>query len=65
MICVTKLNNEEIVINADLIETIEETPNTIITLSTGKKFIVTDSSKEIIEKVITYKRNISIQITHK
>jgi flagellar protein FlbD len=62
MIYVTKLNNEEIVINSDLIEVIEETPNTIITLTTGKKIIVKDSSKEIIDKVITYKRRIDIEI---
>ncbi|GKX28980.1 flagellar protein FlbD [Vallitalea longa] len=60
MIYVTKLNNDEIVINADLIEVIEETPNTIITLTTGKKIIVKDSTKEIIDKVITYKRKIGI-----
>lgn len=62
MIYVTKLNNEEIVINSDLIEVIEETPNTIITLTTGKKIIIKDSSKEIIDKVIKYKRKIGIEI---
>lgn len=62
MIYVTKLNNEEIVINSDLIEVIEETPNTIITLTTGKKIITKDSTKEIIDKVITYKRKIGIEI---
>lgn len=60
MIYVTKLNNDEIVINADLIEVIEETPNTIITLTTGKKIIIKDSIKDIIDKVITYKRKIGI-----
>ncbi|GMQ60481.1 flagellar FlbD family protein [Vallitalea sediminicola] len=62
MIYVTKLNSEEIVINSDLIEVIEETPNTIITLTTGKKIILKDSSKEIIDKVIKYKRKIGIEI---
>ncbi len=37
MIYITKLNDEEVVVNCDLIEVIEETPNTIITLTTGKK----------------------------
>ncbi|MCT4596355.1 MAG: flagellar FlbD family protein [Vallitalea sp.] len=58
MIYITKLNSEEIVINSDLIEVIEETPNTIITLTTGKKIIVQDSSKEIVKKIIAYKRKL-------
>jgi flagellar protein FlbD len=58
MIYITKLNSEEIVINSDLIEVIEETPNTIITLTTGKKIIAQDSSKEIVKKIIAYKRKL-------
>ncbi|QUI23233.1 flagellar FlbD family protein [Vallitalea pronyensis] len=59
MIYVTKLNDEEVVVNCDLIEVIEETPNTIITLTTGKKIIAKESSKEIIEKIIRYKTYLS------
>lgn len=59
MIYITKLNDEEVVVNCDLIEVIEETPNTIITLTTGKKIIAKESSKEIIEKIIRYKTHLS------
>ena len=58
MIHVTRLNGKELVINAVLIETIEETPDTIITLTTGKKFIVRERSAEVISLVKAYMRHI-------
>lgn len=58
MITVTKLNQKELVINCDLIETIEQTPDTVITLTTGNKYVVKELQTEIIEKVIKYKRKI-------
>lgn len=56
MIKVTRLNNKEYYINFDLIETIEETPDTVITLRDGKKYVVSESPEEIIEKIIDFKR---------
>ena len=47
MIDVTKMNGGSITVNADLIETVEETPDTIITLTTGKKIIVKESRQEV------------------
>ena len=44
--------------NAELIETIEETPDTVITLTSGKKFIVEESVNEVIAKVMEYRRAI-------
>ena len=58
MIDVTKMNNINITINDDLIETIEETPDTVITLTTGKKIIVKESRLEIINLVKTYKKEL-------
>lgn len=55
MIKLTRLDNREMVINADLIETIEATPDSIITLLTGKKIIVKDTVDEIVEKVVKYR----------
>ena len=43
MIEVTRLNGTTVLINSDLIETVEETPDTVISLTTGKKFIVSCS----------------------
>ena len=58
MIEVTRLNEVKFSINSDLIETVEETPDTVITLTNGKKFVVTESMKEIKDLVIDYKRAI-------
>jgi len=57
MIEVTRINDQKIIINADLIEFIEVTPDTIITTTTGKKILVLDSVKDIIIKVIKYRRD--------
>ncbi|RKD27781.1 flagellar protein FlbD [Caminicella sporogenes DSM 14501] len=58
MIYVTRLNHDVFALNCDLIETIEETPDTVITLTTGKKIVVAENIDEIIDKIIQYKRNI-------
>ena len=58
MIDVTGLNNEEFILNADHIEKIEEVPETLITLTNGKKYIVLQSIDEVLEEVIKYKRRI-------
>ena len=59
MIAVTKLNGGEMVINADLIETVEATPDTIVTLTTGKKYMVRETVEEIIARVIAFRRQFS------
>ena len=56
MIKVTRLNNSELVINADLIEFVEATPDTLISLTTGKKIVVRESTDEIIDRVAQFKR---------
>lgn len=58
MITLKKLNGMEIVVNADLIETVEKTPDTVITLTNGKKMIVLDSPGELIQKVIEFKKKV-------
>ena len=56
MIRVTKLNDEIIIINNDLIEFIETTHDTIISLKDGKKIMVKETPEEIIEKVAAFRR---------
>jgi len=56
MIKVTKLNNDEIVVNADLIEFVEANPDTIISLISGKKILVKESPQEIIKRTAAYRR---------
>jgi len=58
MIKVKKINGRDLIINAELIEFIEKTPDTIISMTTGKKIIVKDTSEELIKKVIEYRREI-------
>ena len=55
MIKVTRLNGQFIVVNADLIEFVEEIPHTIISLTTGKKILVRENTEEIIHKVTSYR----------
>ena len=55
MIYVTKLKNVVILLNDDLIEVVEETPDTIVTLTTGKKLIVKETKEELYQKVYEYK----------
>jgi len=55
MIKVTRINHKTFTINSDLIELIEETPDTLITMTTGRKILVEESENDIIEKIIEYK----------
>lgn len=60
MIEITRMNESKITVNADMIEMIEETPDTVITLINGKKLIVKESRQEIRNLVICYKREIYV-----
>ncbi len=55
MIIVTRLNGSEIVVNADLIETVEATPDTIVTLVDGTRYLVEESPTELINRIKTYR----------
>ncbi|MFA9463832.1 MAG: flagellar FlbD family protein [Velocimicrobium sp.] len=56
MIEVTKRNGMKITLNAELIELVEETPDTVITLTSGKKILVKESRQDIKSLVILYKK---------
>lgn len=58
MIEVTRLNDTKLIINAELIEKIEEAPDTIITLTSGSKIIVKESRQDVKNLVILYKKEI-------
>jgi len=58
MIEVTRMNNTTLMVNSDLIEFVEETPDTLITMSSGHKIIVKESRQEIKNRVILYKSQI-------
>lgn len=58
MIDVTGMNHEKFILNADHIEKIEEVPETIITLTNGRKYIVLESIEDVRSEVIRYKNKI-------
>lgn len=59
MIAVTKLNGEQFMVNAELVELVESTPDTIVSLTTGKKYMVRETVDEIVDRIIQYRRQIS------
>jgi flagellar protein FlbD len=61
MIKVTRLNGSELWVNAEMIEFVEATPDTVISLVTHTKFVVRDSPQAIVEEVIDYRRRIHHQ----
>lgn len=64
MILLKKINNAEIALNSDLIEYIEETPDTVITLANGDKVVVQERMSHIIEKIVQYRRLITGLVEH-
>ena len=58
LIKLTGLNNKEIILNAEHIEKLETVPESLITLLNGNKYIVLESTDEIINKIIEYKNKI-------
>jgi flagellar protein FlbD len=58
MIQLTRLNHEGMVLNSDLIEHIDVTPDTMITLTTGAKIMVLESVEQVVERVVRFRRSI-------
>ncbi len=59
MIRLTRINRAPLVLNSDLIELVEATPDTVIALTNGQKLVVMESSDEVIQKVIEFRRLIA------
>lgn len=58
MIRVTRLNQEEFYVNSDLIEFIEERPDTTISMDSGRKILVMESAEEVLRLILAYRRSI-------
>jgi flagellar protein FlbD len=58
MIQLTRLNNQPLVVNSDLIKFIEKAPDTVLTLVSGEKLVVLESPEGVLEKVIEFRRTI-------
>lgn len=58
MIWLTRLNHVRVVLNSDLMEMIEITPDTVVTLTTGQKFTVLESPDRIVDLIREFRRSI-------
>lgn len=58
MIRLTRLNHVPLVVNSDLIEHVEITPDTVIALTTGQKFMVSETAEEVIDRVVAFRRRL-------
>jgi len=58
MICVTRLNDKKFILNAEIIRTVEENPDTIITLISGEHMVVKESMSEVVKRTIEYGRHL-------
>jgi flagellar protein FlbD len=64
MIRLTRLNQVPLVVNSDLIEHVEATPDTVIVLTTGQKILVLETADEVIERVVLFRRAVLEGITN-
>lgn len=58
MICVTRFNGTRLYLNAELIQSVEGTPDTVITLTNNVKMIVKESPQEVVDQIIVYQRRV-------
>jgi len=58
LISLTRLNGKQFILNSELIEFIEATPDTVISLASGKKIVVSESVDDTIDKIVKYKRRV-------
>ncbi len=58
MIRLTRLNNRPLVVNSELIKFIENAPDTVITLVTGEKIVVLETSDEVMARIVEYRRRL-------
>ena len=63
MIKVTRLNHVPLILNSDLIEHIDMTPDTVITLSSGQKYMVLETAEEIVDKIIHFRRLLNARVS--
>lgn len=59
MIKITKMNGENIYLNAELIESVQSRPDTLITLTTGNKIMVKEEVSQVIERIREYRKEIN------
>jgi flagellar protein FlbD len=58
MIKLTRLNNQPLAVNSDLIKFVEQAPDTVITLVSGGKILVRENAEQVLERIIEFRRSI-------
>jgi len=58
MIRITRLNHTPLILNSDLIEHIDMTPDTVIALTSGQKYMVLETAEEIVERVVSFRQSL-------
>jgi flagellar protein FlbD len=58
MIQLTRLNGHPLAVNSDLVKFVEQAPDTVITLVTGEKIVVRESSEEVLDRVVRFRRSV-------
>ncbi|HUL14868.1 MAG TPA: flagellar FlbD family protein [Terriglobales bacterium] len=58
MIQLTRLNNQPLVVNSDLIKFVERAPDTVLTLVTGEKIVIRETTEQVLERIVEFRRSI-------
>jgi len=58
MILLTRINHKPLIVNADLIEHVEVSPDTVISMTTGQRFVVLETPEQVLGKVVDYQRSV-------
>ena len=58
MIQLTRLNNNTLALNSDLIKFVEQSPDTLVTLITGEKIVVRETAEEVMARIIEFRRSV-------
>jgi flagellar protein FlbD len=60
MIRLHRLNGSEVIVNAELVESVEAHPDTVIVLATGNRFVIKESVSEVIQRVVDYRKTVYV-----
>ena len=64
MIQLTRLNNHPLMVNSDLIKFVEKAPDTVLTLVSGEKIVVLESSQQVLDRIVEFRRTILTSPLH-
>jgi flagellar protein FlbD len=62
MIQLTRLNNHPLMVNSDLIKFVEQAPDTVLTLVSGEKLIVLETTNQVLQRIVEFRRSILCQL---